>query len=73
VEGATRSAKVGRIKDSSKSSLRSRAHRSTTTQCEHTQLVLSLSWGITGWRWEDLEGREWINEWEIGLGWVGIR
>jgi hypothetical protein len=35
--------------------------------------VPSLSWGIIGWRWEDLEGREWRNEWEIGWGWAGIR
>ena len=48
--------------DSSKSSLRSCAHHSTTTQRERTQLVLSLSWGITGWRWEELEDREWRNE-----------
>jgi hypothetical protein len=37
------------------------------------QLVPSLSWGITGCRCEDSEGREWINEWEIGWGRAGIR
>ena len=59
--------------DSFKSSLRSRAHHSTTTQRERTRLVPSLSWGIIGCRWEDIEGKEWRNEWEIGWGWAGIR
>jgi hypothetical protein len=31
------------------------------------------SGGIIACRWEDIEGREWRNEWEIGWGWVDIR
>jgi len=31
------------------------------------------SGGIIGCRWEDIEGREWRNEWEIRWGWAGIR
>jgi len=57
----------------SKSSLHSRAHHSTTTQCKCTQLVHILSWHIIGWRWEYLEGREWRNEWEKAWEWSCTR